>query len=280
MINSAVIGYSSLDFAAVVDGYFRGDQTVLISDRPRDAFPRPGGCPLYVAMPIASQGGQVSIISWVGDDDLGQQMIDYATEKSISVDAISIIPEAATPMCFLIYQADGSCGCCFDPGMMGREVLTPNQIEKIENAGLVCFTVGPPEIGATALRHVRGDAIVAWVAKFDPISFTEELRRGLAKRADYVFCNTSEREWIDEALKDRTGSPPVIVQTNGSGQVLVQTGDTMTHVEVTPLSVSDTTGAGDTLAGGCIAAIAGGEMEPKQIARAGVDAAGSMLAAR
>ena len=80
MTKAAIIGYASIDYPAVLDGFFRGDETVLIKERPADAFPRPGGCPLYVAVPIAEAGLPVSIITWVGDDSLGD--LFYRSRKT------------------------------------------------------------------------------------------------------------------------------------------------------------------------------------------------------
>ena len=280
MTSIAILGYSSIDFPAVIDGYFNGDQTVLIKHRPKDAFPRPGGCPLYVAGPIAEQGFDSSIISWVGNDELGRLMIKSARDRGINVDTIAIDRDGSTPMCFLIYQEDGSCGCCFDPGMLGREQLDEQQAGTIASSDFVCFTVGPPNVGMAALPHVRKDAIVAWVVKCDPKSFTDELRWALAARADYIFCNRSERRWVDEALAKRTGEAPVIFQTNGGGQVEIHSPGGVHVVDVDSLKVHDTTGAGDTFAGGCITALARKSPDMEQVALAGIAAARDLLGNR
>lgn len=280
MKNIVVIGYACMDYSAVLDGDFKGDQTVMIKQRPADAYPRPGGCPLYVARPIASESNTVTIISWVGDDSLGEQFRTSATDAGVNADGIATVSSGRTPVAFMIYQDDGSCGCCFDPGMLGREKLSSLQSDIIREADLVCVTVGPPEFGRRALSLIADSCKVAWVAKNDPRSYPADLSKQLGARADFIFCNHAEREWIDESLVGRERSAPLIIQTAGANPVLVEQGNIGTTVKVPSISVADSTGAGDTLAGGCLRVIADGENDPESIARGGIESAGQLLRSR
>ena len=281
MTKAAIIGYASIDYPAVLDGFFRGNETVLIKERPADAFPRPGGCPLYVAVPIAEAGLPVSIITWVGDDSLGDLFTDHVKERNIDTESIATVDKGATPICFLLYQEDGSCGCCFDPGFLGSEELTHNQLKLIQDTELLCFTVGPPDVALAALDHCSEDKKIAWVAKNDPKSYPEKIRGAIGRRADYIFCNASERPWVDAALKGRAKKPPLIVETNGAEQVSVCVGDDpVQKLNVQRLSFNDASGAGDTLAGGCLAAILDGVSEPIEIGKAGVEASRRLLSSR
>ena len=280
MSRAIAIGYASLDYPAVLDGYFQGDHTVLIKQRPAGAFPRPGGCPLYVARPIAASGCSVSIITWVGNDDMGELFRSYVSRDGVDTSGVATVDSGATPICFLIYQEDGSCCCCFDPGLLGKEELGRQQVELIRNADLLCITVGPPEIGMQALDLTSATAAVAWVAKNDPQSYPEQLREMLGTRADYVFCNVNERPWIDSALTGRVRPGPLIVETNGPKIVKVESEGQVAYLDVPQLQFNDASGAGDTLAGGCLAAVAGGETDPEKIAAAGIAAATNLLKQR
>ena len=277
----AVIGYASIDFPAVLDGFFSGDRTVMIRQRPADAFPRPGGCPLYVARPIAREGIDVAIVTWVGADRHGELFTSWTEGDGVGVEAIAIIEPGNTPVCFMIYQQDGSCGCLFDPGMLGRETLTDRQKEVIAAADLLCVTVGPPGIAREALDLIDGDCKVAWVMKNDPLSYPIELRTALAARADYIFCNRQEREWVDEGLAATPGHRrPVIVETAGGDAVQAEWDGITVRVDVEPLSFDDASGAGDTLAGGCLAALLAGESDLRTVVASGIDAAASLLRER
>ena len=281
MTRVAVIGYASIDFPAVLDGFFGSDRTVMIRRRPADAFPRPGGCPLYVARPMAGDGIDVSIVTWVGADHHGELFTAWTEGDGVGVKGIATIEPGNTPVCFMIYQSDGSCGCLFDPGMLGRETLTGRQKELIAAADLLCITVGPPGIANEALDLVDGDCSVAWVMKNDPLSYPIELRTALAARADYIFCNRQEREWVDEGLaKSALNRDPLIVETAGPDPVNAVRKNSHLRVEVNPLSFDDASGAGDTLAGGCLAAIVAGESDLHTVVASGIDAAASLLRER
>lgn len=280
MKKAVAIGYASVDYPAVLDGYFKGDQTVLIKQRPADAFPRPGGCPLYVARPLAASGCETSVITWVGEDDMGELFRSHAEKAGVDTGGIGTVVPGATPISFMIYQEDGSCCCCFDPGLLGTEELSQGQADLIRTADLVCITVGPPDIGMQALEMASDNCAVAWVAKNDPKSYPEELRGMLGQRADYIFCNVHERAWIDQALLNREKPPPLIVETNGAENVKVQHGKQVSHLDVPALEFNDASGAGDTLAGGCLAAVVGGERDAARVAAAGISAAASLLRQR
>ena len=281
MTRVAVIGYASIDFPAVLDGFFEGDRTVMIRRRPADAFPRPGGCPLYVARPMAGHGIDVSIVTWVGADHHGKLFTSWTEGDGVGVQGIATIEPGDTPVCFMIYQSDGSCGCLFDPGMLGREALTGEQKALIAGADLLCVTVGPPGIAGEALGLIRDECRVAWVMKSDPLSYPVELRTSLAARADYIFCNRQEREWVDEGL---AGAPsnrrPVIVETAGGEAVKAERNSAQVRVDVEPLSFDDASGAGDTLAGGCLTAILAGESDLRAVVESGINAAASLLRER
>ena len=280
MTRVVAIGYASLDYPAILDGFFQGNKTVLINKRPADAFPRPGGSQLYVGRCLAKAGVRTSIITWVGDDDMGELYRSSTELEGIETDGIAVVNQGSTPVCFLLYQEDGSCGCCFDPGFMGSETLTPQQADLIREADLVCITVGPPQIGLRALELTRKDAIVAWVGKNDPVSFPETLRTELGIRADYIFCNVHEREWIDSALMTRKKPAPLIVETSGTGTVKVHHNAQTLELLVDPLECDDASGAGDTLAGGSLAAVMDGEDDARKIAAAGIEAAHALLKQR
>ncbi len=280
MKKAVIIGYASIDYPAVLDGYFKADHTVMIKQRPADAFPRAGGCPIYVARPLAASGCQTVMITWLGVDSMAAFFRSTVERDGIDSAGIAAVETGTTPMCFLLYQEDGSCCCCFDPGLLGRETLNQTQTALLREADLLAVTVGPSDIAMQALELASDEAAVAWIAKNDPLSFPESLRMALGRRADYVFCNGQERSWVNAALTGRERSWPLIIETNGPSPVKAEATGTVEYVEVSPLSFVDPCGAGDTLAGGCLAAIAAGETDPKRIAAAGISASAALLRTR
>jgi len=224
------------------------------------------------------QGGlPAGIVTWIGDDAMGQVYRQRCGAAGIGLDGLGTTPGGQTLTCILAYQGDGDCACLVDFGTVDM-AASHAQRALVAAADLVCFTVGPPDAALALLEAVPASADVAWVAKNDAASFPPALRRALGQRARWCFCNSAEREWIDDAISGRA-TPPLIVQTNGDALVSVVAGDAYTEVAVTPLRVADATGAGDTLAGATLAALASG-MEAADAVAAGCAAARALLAGR
>lgn len=280
MTHIVVIGYASMDYPLQLAGAWQRNHTVMIRDRSAQDWPKPGGCAAYVAGPISAAGVKTSVITWVGSDDLGLLYREHAAAQGIDCEGIQLVGSAQTPVCMLVYEPDGACTCLFDPGFLGRERLHERQVELICQADAVCITVGPPAIGLRALELARPDALVAWVAKNDLVSFPAPLMQQLGQRADYIFCNGAERIAIEAALAPRRRPPLGIIQSAGAGEVLVDASGQRFTVPVQPLDVVDTTGAGDALAGGTLAALLSGTSALHGAVAAGVDAAFRLLSQR
>ena len=280
MNNVVALGYASIDYPAVLDGFFVGDKTVMIKQRPYDNFPRPGGSPLYVARPMINSANDISLITWLGNDQHGRLFLKCADDALINTTGIETFSDGNTPICFLIYQDDGSCGCCFDPGMLGREYLSERQKSLLRNADLLVVTVGPSSIAEQALKLIPATCDVAWVAKNDPISYPKTLRMQLGARCKYIFCNTRERTWIDDAIENQPVTARIIVETNGASEVKIESAGQANYVDVPKLEFHDPCGAGDTLAGGCLGAIIRGSDSLSEIACAGINAATQLLRTR
>ncbi|MBQ4856369.1 carbohydrate kinase family protein [Rhodanobacter sp. B2A1Ga4] len=278
MTRIAVLGYACLDYAASVDGDVRWGWTSRISSRPRDEWPRPGGCSFYVARPLAQAGFGVDIVTWTGDDAMGNLYADHCHRHGIGTQGIDASTGATTPVSMLLYKDDGRCACLIDFGSAGS-ATTSTQEDLIRKADMVVVTVGPAACGLRALDIARDDALIVWVAKNDPISFPPELRTRLGQRARYVFCNGDERTWIDDATVD-ADAEQIVVETRGAEPIHIRSRGTTMHIPVTPLQVGDATGAGDTLAGATLAALLGGETDPVAAVRSGALASSELLRRR
>lgn len=275
MTELVVTGFASLDYPVSLGGMAKGDCTTLIRHRDPDAWPRLGGCAAYVAAAVARRGIAALPVSWVGSDPAADLYFDALREAGCGTAGMARIEAARSPVALLAYQADGSCICLYDPAFGGTEVLTAAQSELISSARHLAITVGPPQLipRILALRHPQ--STLYWVLKSDPACFPSDICAELSAAADVIFCNRSEREMISTPREDT-----VIIETDGTRGVTVHATGTATTCTVEPLAVSDTTGAGDTLAGGFIAAMMGGETNPIEAARQGVAAVGELLKKR
>ena len=132
------------------------------------------------------------------------------------------------------------------------------------------------------LETISPSARLAWVVKHDPRALPPALAARLAARADVIFFSRAESELVTSALaavgKDRQDC--YLVETRGRSGAACTLAGRAHCATADAVEVLDPTGAGDTFAGGALAALIGGERDPSAILRAGQDAARRMLLAR
>jgi ribokinase len=283
MMSFVVTGYASLDHVIVLDSDVRPGRTSTIVSRPEKAWPRLGGGPAYVAQAVSvHHDGLVAPISWIGDDVPGQTYLSQLSERGLSVAGMAKIEGARTPIAILAYDPQGDGAVLYDPGLPPGIGLTDGQRLLITEADWIGITIGPKVVTDQVLSLIRDDQKLAWVVKNDPRAITPEQTAALAARADLIFCNGRERAFLESArdagraIRDNQ----LIVETQGRrGAVFLQNGDSH-FVAAEPLDVTDPTGAGDTFAGGVLAAIMNGETDLDTIGLAGQTAARALLLER
>lgn len=274
MTSLAVTGYASVDYAFSLAGQIEGDRTTLVDSRDANNWPRIGGCPAYVATAAARHGQSAFPISWIGTDNHGQLYLDSLAAEDVAADGVAKL-DRRSPMAVLAYQADGSCACLFDPGFSGEEELTARQQDIVRRASHLCVSVGPPQAMEPILARRSHGVRLYWICKNDEHCFTPAIRETLCKHADVIFCSRSERDLIGD-IPNST----VVLETHGGDGVLVHFDGQSETLETQQVAVSDTTGAGDTFAGGFIAAEMSGVIDPLQAARTGIASALRLLEQR
>jgi ribokinase len=280
MSGIVISGYASLDHVIVLDGDVRPGRTTTILSRPAAAWPRLGGGPAYVAKAIGGiYSGSLHPLSWIGEDAPGDLYLQQLADNGISCDGMAKIAGARTPIAVLAYDPAGDCACLYDPGLPPTIGLTDEQKALVRRAGWVCITIGPKLVTDQMLTLITPEQKLVWIVKNDPRAITPEQTTALATRADLIFCNGKERDFLESARKGNAArrSGQTIVETQGRrGAVFLRNGKS-TFVAAEPVDVIDPTGAGDTFAGGVIAAMMNGETEYEAIGRAGNAAARALL---
>ncbi len=275
MTRLAVTGYASLDYPVGLSGQISGDRTTLINHRDAAAWPRVGGCAAYVALAVAARQQTVSPVTWVGSGAESDGFVAVLRDAGVGIMGIARLPSQRTPTAVLAYQADGSCACLFDPVFTGEEELTPTQRELIGTASHLCISVGPPQLLRAILESRAENARLYWLVKNDTHCFTDDIRVELSACADVIFCNGSERNLVADVAPGT-----VIVETRGTSGIVVEQDGRERSLPVDALPARDTTGAGDTLAGGYIAAEMSGTSDAIEAAASGLEAVRSMLQQR
>lgn len=275
-----VSGYATLDYVVQLADPFHGTGTAIGELGLSGAWPRAGGAALYASRRIAAAGHRAFPLTWIGDDGDGGHYLRACQRAQICGDAIDQRGGAKTPRCVLIYRPDGDYGCLLDTGFEGRESLTAAQATIVGGADHVCIAAGPPVPTTDLLEACPPATGISWIAKLDPASYPPDLRARLAQRAGLIFCNASEREFIEAAREGKRPEDQIIVETLGSAGVLIDCKQGRRVIPTDPIRTCDTTGAGDTLAGEVIAQHITGQMSIDAAIEHGMAAARSLLVSR
>ncbi|MEO4042756.1 carbohydrate kinase family protein [Hoeflea sp. CAU 1731] len=275
MTQLAVTGYASLDYPVALSGRAEGNATTHIKWRSAEDWPRLGGCPAYVTAAAVSHGVTASPVCWTGANREGDLFVSALEKKGVSTAGVDRIEGERAPSAMLIYQSDGSCICLYDPAFGGAERLTDDQAEVVAEAENLCVTVGPGHLMDAILAARNPQGRLSWVLKNDLNCFTPEICRRLSADAEIIFCNRHERGLIAETRDD-----VLIVETQGAEGVVVERCGERTEIAVEPVSALDTTGAGDTFAGGFLGAWNSGVDDPVEAARCGIADVRTLLVER
>lgn len=272
MSRLVVTGYASLDYPVGLTGQVRADSTTIIGARDPEAWPRAGGCPTYIAAATRRAGQAAVPVMWIGGGPEGQRFREALAAQGLGDEGLGTVESARSPTALMVYQADGSCICLYDPALDRREALSAAQRALIAGASHLCISVGPPQLMEEIVALCPPEARLYWAVKDDPDAFSPDLCRQLSARADVIFHSAPEAGLIGSTRA-------VLVQTRGKDGVRVTTGNETTEVPARPIAARDTTGAGDTFAGAFIGAEMAGA-DPVAAARRGVEAAALLLTER
>jgi ribokinase len=276
----AVIGYASLDHMAFLDRAARPGQTATMIGRQAESWPRLGGSPAYVAAALVRAGVSAAPITWIGDDAGGRAYGEKLEAEGISRAGLAVVAGATTPMAILTYDPDGGCICLFDPGVRDAEGLSPAQATVLAGAAWLCITIGPEGATRAALAALRPDQRLMWAVKDDPRAIPPDLARAIAARADVICHSAAEAAFVAAAAGAAPRKGQTIIRTAAQAGAAIMTATSTHQVAAQPLAITDPTGAGDSFAGGVLAALAKGETDPETIVTAGHAAARQVLAAR
>jgi ribokinase len=277
---AVVSGYATVDFPVRLPVPLNGAQTATVETLAKDSWPRPGGAALYASRRIAAAGHRACALVALGQDASGTLYLDACRAAGVELSEGACIAHLQTPWCMLLYHDEGNYTCLIDRGDMDQQVVSDAQRTVLASADLVCIAAGPSAVTATLIDWAPPSATLAWIAKRDAVSFPQALNERLARRADLVFCNASERSMVDAARLSGVKPGQSIIETRGAEGVLLESGDRRVELPSPPVRVRDTTGAGDTLAGEVLATLLSGKSDLEGAVRRGIDAVHNLLLRR
>lgn len=216
----------------------------------------------------AQLGARVSLVSRVGRDTFGDEMIGNLNARGVDTRYVSIDEEAPSGVAPIAVDPQGDNSIIIVTGANDR--LTPSEVERARPAiasadVLACQLELPRDATLAALRIAREEATTTVL---NPAPAAADLSPEIYALTD-VFCpNEPEAELLlgrplsdppEAARALRAFGCGSVVLTLGHRGCLVATGDGECAIPGIPVDALDTTGAGDAFVGSLAVRLALGE---------------------
>ncbi|WP_158968093.1 carbohydrate kinase [Paraglaciecola sp. L3A3] len=230
---------------------------------------RLGGAPLNVCLRLNSLGIKAQMLSAIGDDPLGHELLEIIQQRQMNTDFIAVNPDKKTSTVEVTLDNSGSASYeIVADTAWDNIVLTPALIEQVKASDIFVFgsLVGRQE---TSLNTLKALIEVAQFKVFDvnlrkPHYHLETLIE-LMKTADFIKLNDDELYEIAHAMGSKFNSleqnlefiaeqtnTPYLCVTKGSHGALLKINDKNYYNSGYLIKVLDTVGAGDAFLGSLI----------------------------
>jgi ribokinase len=250
----------------------------------------PGGKGANAAVAVARSGGETVLVGCVGDDDFGRMLLGHLRREGVDVEVVGVDPQAATAVAFIMIDAQGENTILVVNGANDR--LSAEMVERALESHqgtlgsiLVDFEV-PEAAVAAGVRWGRDHGIPTIVDAGPPRPYAQ------ATWQDCTILSPNELETatmvgypidddaaaVQAARQLLAAGPQAVVLKRGARGALLLTADQELLAPAFPVTVVDTTGAGDAFSGMLTVAVAEGLPLDESIRRA--NAAGALTVTR
>ncbi len=231
-----------------------------------DVFPshkKIGGAPLNVALRMNSLGANTTIISRVGDDEDGVDIVSYLKNQNVCSDAIQVGEEYKTGVVNVMINEKGNAS--YDimyPSAWDKITLTNEMIEKVSTSDVFIFgsLICRDEISRSTLYALLDKAKYKVLdANLRAPYYTTEVLMELMSRADFIKLNDEELWEVSKKLQSpfnsfeqnikyiakKTNTKQICVTKGAFGAVLFYN-NKFYYNSGYFINVVDTVGAGDS----------------------------------
>lgn len=250
-----------------------------------DVFPshkKIGGAPLNVALRMKSLGVESSIISRVGLDDDGNEILSYINNHNVSSDSIQVGEGYKTGVVHVMINEKGNAS--YDilyPSSWDKITLTNEMIEKVSASDVFIFgsLICRDEISRSTLYALLNKATYKVLdANLRAPYYTTEVLLELMLKADFIKLNDEELWEISRKLAspynsfeqnikfiaEKTNTKQVCVTKGAFGAVLYFDGKFYYNSGYL-IKVVDTVGAGDSFLATLIVRLLRGKSPQKSL---------------
>lgn len=235
-----------------------------------DDVRRPGGAPANVAFQANQLGLTGTVLSRVGDDALGRELLAFLREQGLTTAFVQIDPERPTGTVTVHETPSGPDYTIHENVAWDRLAFSAEWETLLDSAAAVCFGTlaqRSPESWQTiadCLNHTTADCLHVFDVNLRQSWYSTAVLKQSIAQATIVKLNEAEVPIVagllelptrpDEfarSLIERHGVQTVCVTLGGEGCVAF-TADEQVRVRPEPIVVADTVGAGDAFTAGLI----------------------------
>ncbi|MCM4156433.1 carbohydrate kinase [Gramella sp. AN32] len=238
---------------------------VLFDDFGKDK--KIGGAPLNIALRIKSFGFPVAMISAVGADESGKEILEFIQQKEIHMASVSIVPEYQTGLVKVSLDEEGVADYEIGhPVAWDAISLSDNTKKIVNNADVIIYgsLASRDEVSKDSLLQIlkKSNGMKAFDVNLRPPHYNVETLKELIQQADFIKFNEEELLEISGLL----GSNDILIEKNikfihkitnvqticvtrgGAGAVLFHNNQ-LYYNGGHKIQVVDTVGAGDSFLG-------------------------------
>lgn len=242
----------------------RGEDTLITGE-----FRKVGGCPFNVAKTLLNLGLTPVIYSALSDDEMGRELSRVLDQEGMSREAVYPLPGGATGYCMIVLDEEGErtfftfrgCEGHFDPANLPRQLLA--EVSAVFVTGIYLLY---PQWSEGVVAFLEKLAAAGKLILFDPGPLLGEMDKELLLRAlraaTILTPNRMERELIEQVLSipnlpgwGLAQGMRCLVETMGERGSILYTREGTETIPALPSRVVDTTGTGDSFAGGFLAGL-------------------------
>jgi sugar/nucleoside kinase (ribokinase family) len=241
--------------------------------------PYPSGAPGIFVDAVARMGHSSGIVSGVGDDDFGRQLLERLTRDGVRTDLVEVFEGRSTAVAFIAYTSDGSRSYVFHWAGTPAVMASVPAAAVAEGARVFhvmgCSMMADREFAGRIVETMEGFAEAGARITFDPNIRVELLRGGaledlvgpVLQHASILFPGDAElrmlggEERLDAAaagLMRRYGLELVVVK-HGRRGCSVYSDERRIDVNAFEVTEVDPTGAGDCFDAGFLVALLEGK---------------------
>ncbi|CAB4928199.1 MAG: hypothetical protein F2840_00425 [Actinobacteria bacterium] len=253
-----LLGDVMVDVTAIV-----GEPINYASDTPAKVSIQPGGAAANTARWLAHDGQDATLIGAIGNDPFGA-LVKADLEAVRVSSALATLEGSPTGACIIIVDERGERTMLPDPGANARLTVEDLPIssfrvgDHLHLSGYTLLNAATRAVGMSALHRAREAGMTTSLdpASAAPLSHDPAVLDPALLVIDLLIANDAEASILtgitdpDLALASLAGRVPTVVVKRGHLGSIAQRAGVRSQTDAVPVTVVDTTGAGDAFAAG------------------------------